>query len=110
MINYTTPTIALTVEGVDITSCDVYVSLEQGSTELTKKGTELTLATETVGHNTNTNISFTLTQKESGSFNYNRPVSLQVNWINSSGVRSATEIKGIPVMKNLLAEVVEYGN
>ena len=110
MINYTTPTITLTVEGVDITSCDVYVSLEQGSTEITKSGTDLTLATEAVGHNTNTTISFALTQEESGSFNVKLPVSLQVNWINSSGVRTATEIVSLPVMKNLLNEVVEYGS
>ena len=109
MIQYTTPTISLTVEGVDLTSQEVYVSLEQGTTELTKSGTALTLDSETIGRTTNTLISFVMSQEESASFRYNLPVNIQVNWINSSGVRSATEIKSIPVMKNLLDEVISYG-
>ncbi len=110
MINYTTPTVALTIEGVDISSHDIYVSLEQGCNELTKTGTDLNVTTETIGQVTNTNITFTLTQLESASFDFNRNVLVQVNWITSAGVRSATEIKNIPVMRNLLDEVIEYGN
>lgn len=110
MINYTTPTISLTVEGVDITTNDVYVTLEQGNKELTKSGSDLTIAAETVGQTTNTNISFVLTQEESASFRFNSSVNVQVNWISSSGVRAATEIKNINVMRNLLDEVIEYGN
>lgn len=110
MINYTTPTIQLTVEGVDITSDDIYVTLEQGSTELTKKGNDLTTQTVTHGQVTDTEITFMLTQTESASFDFSRSVSLQVNWITSGGVRSATDIKTIPVMRNLLDEVLEYGN
>ena len=110
MINYTTPTISLVVEGVDISGNDVYVSLEQGKLELTKSGASLNITTETVQQVTNTNITLTLTQEESASFDYNKNVSVQVNWITSGGVRSATEIKTISVMKNLLDEVIEYGN
>lgn len=110
MINYTTPTISLTVEGYDITAHDVYVSLEQGATELVKTGAALTMTAVTVQQQTDTNITFMLTQEESAAFNYNRAVSVQVNWITSGGVRSATEIKVIPVMRNLLDEVIQYGN
>ena len=110
MINYTTPTISLVVEGADLSGNDVYVSLEQGTHELTKSGTSLNITTETVQHVTNTNITLTLTQEESASFDYNKNVSVQVNWITSGGVRSATEIKTIGVMRNLLDEVIEYGN
>ncbi len=110
MINYTTPTISLTVEGVDISSNDVYVSLVQGINELTKTGSDLNISVSTVGQITNTDITLVLTQEESASFDYNRNVSVQVNWINSSGVRAATEIKAIDVMRNLLDEVIEYGN
>lgn len=110
MINYTTPTINLIVEGVDISTQDVYVTLEQGAHELTKKGAELTITTETGEGGTNTNISFVLSQTESASFKFNASVSVQVNWISVSGVRAATEIKAIPVMRNLLGEVIEYGN
>ena len=110
MINYTTPTISLVVEGVDISAHDIYVSLEQGGKELTKTGTDLTVTTTTVQQVTNTNISFTLTQLESASFDFNRNVNVQVNWITASNVRGATEIKNISVMRNLLDEVIEYGN
>jgi hypothetical protein len=105
MINYTTPVIKLMVEGIDLTGYDVYVTLEQGQKELTKSGTDLIIQAVTVGQNTDTEIDFSLTQEESGSFDFNRTVSIQVNWI-SSGVRSATDIKTIPVMRNLLDEVI----
>ena len=110
MINYTTPTISLIVEGVDISSHEVYVTLEQGKTELTKKGDDLIINTEQIQQVTNTNITFVLTQQESAAFDYNRNVSVQVNWITSAGARSATEIKQIDVMRNLLDKVIDYGN
>lgn len=106
MINYTTPTISLTVEGVDLTGQEIYVSMEQGSVELTKTDADLTVSYA----DDNTEISFTLSQTESAMFRINRSVEIQVNWISESGVRAATQIATIPVMRNLLAEVVEYGN
>ena len=110
MINYTTPTITLIVEGLDISTHNVYVTLEQGRTELTKKGNDLIINTEQVGQVTNTNITFTLTQQESATFDYNRNVAVQVNWITSAGMRAATEIKQIDVMRNLLDKVIDYGD
>lgn len=106
MINYTTPTITLTIEGVDLTSKDVYVTFEQGAHQLTKKGNQLYVSTE----GTDTIITMTLTQEESATFDYSKNVAIQVNWISPDGVRSATEIKKIDVMRNLLDEVIEYGN
>lgn len=106
MINYTTPTISLIVEDVDITAHDIYVTLEQGTTELIKTGSDLTVSTD----DGDTSIIFTLTQEESASFDYNNRAAVQVNWITSQGVRSATEIKSIGVMRNLLDKVVNYGD
>jgi len=110
MINYTTPTITLTVEGVDLSSTDVYVTLEQGSHELNKSGAALTVTTETHDQITDTNITFTLSQLESASFRFNMAVSVQVNWIDAAGTRLATEIKTVPVMRNLLDRVINYGD
>ena len=110
MINFTTPTIHLIVEGVDITGKEVYVTLEQGCRELTKSGSDLIVEAETDQEQTDTNITFVLTQEESARFDHNNNVSIQVNWIASNGVRAATEIKGIKVMKNLLGEVISYGD
>lgn len=108
MINYTTPTLSLTVEGVDLTPHNVYVSLEQGTHELHKSGNDLVVTTDTHGQTTDTIITLTLTQEESASFNVNKSVNVQVNFITADGVRDATEIKTISVMRNLLDEVIGY--
>ena len=111
MIKYTTPTISLTVESIDLSSgYDVYVSLEQGKLELTKTGTALIITTDTHDQVTDTIITFTLSQAESASFNFGKSVEVQVNWIDSAGVRDATEIKKVDVMRNLLDKVIQYGN
>lgn len=109
MINFTTPTITLVVEGVDLTGKNIYATLEQGCRELTKKGSEMAVTTEQVGERTDTVMTMMLTQEESASFDFNRNASVQVNWITAGGVRGATEIKKIDVMRNLLDEVIEYG-
>lgn len=110
MINYTTPTITLTVEGVDLTGQDVYVSLEQKPAELTKTGSDLTITTETHEQVTDTVIELTLTQEESAMFKPNNQVWLQVNWISQTGRRAATEIKSFPALVNLLDEVLPNAN
>ena len=110
MIRYTTPTISLTVEGVDISSADIYATLEQGNIELTKSGTDLVVTTDTHDSITDTIITMTLTQTESALFAFNKSVSVQVNWIFANGSRDATEIKIVPVMRNLLDEVIAYGS
>ena len=110
MINYTTPTITLTVEGVDISANDIYVSLEQGPLELTKTGNDIIVTTDTHDQVTDTIIKLTLTQEESAAFNFGKSVSVQVNYISSDGVRDATEIKTVSVMRNLLDEVISYGS
>lgn len=110
MIRYTTPTISLVVEGVDISEKDIRVTLEQSNVELTKKGADLTVSTTTHEQVTDTNIQFALTQEESALFRVNAGCAVQVNWISSNGVRAATEIKSVPVMRNLLDEVIAYGD
>lgn len=113
MIRYTTPILPLEVEGIDLTNNeDVYVTLvqklEQKSVELTKSGSDLT-----VQYNAETDIStitFSLTQEETAAFDVNKRVDTQVNFINNAGVRDATDIATIPVMRNLLDNVINYGD
>ena len=95
---------------MDITDKEIYVTLEQGNIELSKTGSDLTATAVTVGQTTDTDITFVLSQEETGQFNLCKNVAIQVNWIGSNGVRAATEIKAIGVMANLLDEVIEYGN
>ena len=111
MINYTTPAIPLIVENKDLSSgYDVWVSLEQNKKKLEKKNSDLIITAETHGQQTDTNIILTLTQEESGSFDFGKSCSVMVNWIDASGVRGATEMKTIPVMRNLLDRVIQYGD
>ena len=111
MINYTTPTISLIVENIDISNMDVYVTLQQGCYEMTKRGADLVVtAVQNADNTVDTSIVFTLSQMESASFLFNHAASIQVNWISQQGVRGATEIKGIPVLRNLLDEVISYAN
>lgn len=84
--------------------------MEQGHIELTKSGADLHITTDTHDQITDTDIRFVLTQTESAMFNYNKKALVQVNFINSTGVRDATEIKSVNVMRNLLDEVISYGN
>ena len=109
MIRYTTPILPLEVEGIDLTQNeDVYVTLEQSCKELTKKGSDLTMSYD--AQTDITSITFMLTQEETAAFALNRPVDVQVNFINASGVRDATNIATIPVMRNLLDKVIAYGD
>ena len=110
MIKYTTPTISLIVEGVDITAHDIYVTLEQGLTELVKTGADIIATAITEDQMTSTRITLTLTQTESALFDHNKSAAIQVNWITSTGVRCATEIKSIGVLRNLLDKVIGYGD
>lgn len=109
MIRYTTPILPLEVEGVDLSENeDVYVTLKQNDVELTKKGSDLTILYD--AESDLSTITFTLTQEETAAFNINRAVDTQVNFINSAGVRDATDIATIPVMRNLLDKVINYGD
>lgn len=109
MIRYTTPILPLEVEGIDLTANgDVYVTLEQGSLELTKKGADLTVSYD--AESDLSTITFTLSQEETAAFNINRSVDVQVNFINSAGVRDATNIATVPVLRNLLDKVISYGD
>lgn len=109
MIKYTTPVLGLTVENRDLTGNDIYVSLKQEETEATFSGSRLQVGTVTEDNRTDTTINILLTQEESAAYDFDKDVEVQVNWISAQGIRDATNIKYIPVMRNLLDTVIEYG-
>ena len=99
---FTTPPIGLLVKGVDITDAEtVYVTIEQGSNEINVPKTSLTMTSA----DSDTQITFSLTQQEAGSLNATAPSFVQVNWIKG-GVRYATAIKKVKVFENLYDEVI----
>lgn len=98
MIRYTTPSYELTIEGVDLTGFDVYVTFSQNGQTLTIEDPPITVEDET------TTITCELTQEQSASFKQGR-MEVQVNWVDAVGKRSATVIKQVPVLAQLLQEV-----
>ena len=98
---YTSPPNILLVKGVNIVTADIYVSIKQGSREITLHGDSL----EVSAAGEDTQIIFYLTQEQTALFNLRGYAKIQVNWI-LSGHRYATEIKNVTVYDNLLAEVI----
>lgn len=99
MIQYTTPTLHLVVEGADITQHTVYVTIRQGVREVTLTDVELTLEGE------DTHIRASLTQQQTGGLRKG-DAEVQVNWVDQSQHRAATTVGKIAVTENLLARVV----
>lgn len=108
-IRYTTPTLTLIARGVDLTGMDaVTVSLRQriGKAESTH---EVDVTDPTMTYDgTDTTISITLTQEQSGGFVDGKPVEAQVNWLDGTD-RDATTIGTVMWHRNLLNEVMEAG-
>ena len=98
---FTTPPISLLVKGVDITAADVYVTIKQGVTEINFSDAELTLTL----NDTDTIVTFSLTQEQAGSMDIRAYAGVQVNWI-AGGIRYATEIATVKIYDNLYDEVI----
>ena len=106
MIQWTTPTIVLTVsgvEGLDLSAAEeVVVTLTQGNYRLQKTGNDLTLDGATA--------TFTLTEDESRKLMENASVQVQVNWTYRNADqtlrRAATNITRIDVGKQLYKEAM----
>ncbi len=102
MRRYTTPTISLTVEGVDLTGMDTYVTISQGGTELTVTNAAASF------DGADTTIALALTQEQTERFRVGE-AKVQVNWVGGDGMRNATTIGRLQVDDNLLRRVVRHG-
>lgn len=97
---FTTPTIIMTFEDddLDLTAAEnVYVTFSSGIVTLTKTGDDLQIAEKQIG--------VSLTQAETGRFG--SVVEVQANWTATGGMRYQSDIKQLPVDRNLLERVVE---
>ena len=94
MIRWTTPSIPLTVEGVDLTGAEVWVTVEQGSTVLTVEDPAVSYAD---GVST---VTPELTQEQTALFSAG-DAKIQLNW-KIAGTRDATAVKAIRVLPYLL--------
>ena len=100
MRQFTTETDEIIVEGVDLTTADVYVTYGQGSRVVTIENPEVAYS------GSDSTITVSLTQDETGLFGTGA-VRRQVNWVTDEG-RWATDIVTIKVAQNLLKEAKEY--
>lgn len=97
---FTTPTIILTFQDADLdltAAKNVYVTFASGIGTLTKTGDDLQISEKQIG--------VFLTQVESGRFG--TTVEVQANWTGNGGVRYQSDIKVLPVDRNLLERVVD---
>lgn len=99
-IRYTTPTEHLVIKGVDLSACEVMVSMSQGVRQLDLVADDVTY------DGSDTHIYLHLSQAQSATF-FKGNVRVQVNWISPDGKRDATLEGDIPWHGNLLDKVVE---
>lgn len=99
MIRYTTPTYSLRVVGCDLTDMTVYVTFEQRGVSLTIDNPTIELVEG------DTLVTCSMTQEQSAEFS-SGVMEVQINWIDALGNRCATVAKQIPVVAQLLREVI----
>ena len=99
MIPYTTPTLELVIDGVDLTEATAIVTLVQGAAELTITDPPATYDGKA------TTLAVTLTQQQSALFSRGS-ADVQVNWVDDGGRRMATDVRSINVGTQLHDEVV----
>lgn len=98
---YTTPTYHLTVENIDISFAEVYVTFKQKSITKTFSGDSIEMSYD----GTNTGIDIYFSQEDTSAFTANKTAEVQVNWI-INGRRNATAISVVDITRNLLEEVI----
>lgn len=99
----TTPTLPIRVIGADFAGCTLYVTLEQGSLQITKTNDDLSITPTEEG----AMVGVFLSQEETLSFKKGT-ASIQMRWINSSGIADGSAIARIEIKDVLLEGVIEY--
>lgn len=109
----TTPVIALNVPQ-DFDGCNVYVTVDQDGTQVTKasrtsQDISITKHYKEDGTFDHSTVAIYLTQSETLGFNIGK-ARVQIRWVDFYGSAQATEIGTFKIEESLLAEVIEYGN
>lgn len=102
MIERTTPTLAIEIEGMDLTGCDVHVTFKKPGMSVTVVNPELVRVTDTC------HVALVpLTQEQTA--NLTGQVQVQANIIDASGFRAATNKKWHTISANLIREELTHG-
>ena len=99
MITWTTPTLMITIKGVQLENVSFAVTITQGGTSYTFDERDVQI----VGCNTILEVD--LTQLETSEFTPGM-AKLQVNWTDGFGHRNATKVKNVSFGDNLLKQVM----
>ena len=99
---YTTPQETIRVSGVDLTGANIYVTYSDRA-----RAKSITITNVTVTKDGDDSVlTLSLTEEQTGMFEANEKVSVQVNW-KATGKRYATEIANVQWNENLIKEVLE---
>lgn len=109
----TTPIITLNVPQ-DFTSCNVFVTVDQDGTQVTKSSRqsddiEITKHYDEDGNFDYSSVALYLTQAETLGFEVG-VARTQIRWVNILGEAEATEIGTFNIDESLYQEAIEYGN
>lgn len=109
----TTPIETLTV-AQEFDNCNVYVTIDQDGTQITKASRtsgdiEITKNYDDEGNFETSSIALYLTQAETLGLEVGT-ARVQVRWIDFAGNAYASEIGTVSIDESLLQEVIEYGN
>lgn len=109
----TTPIETLTV-AQELDNCNVYVTIDQDGTQITKVSRtsddiEITKNYDDEGNFETSSIALYLTQAETLRLEVGT-ARVQVRWIDFVGNAYASEIGTVSIDESLLQEVIEYGN
>lgn len=105
MRRYTTPTITLTLTGADLTNCRIWVTLAQ----MHRKAEFTRDDFDSIEQQPDDSwvITITLTQEQSASYANDLPVDVQVNILDVTGHRYASNIGQVRFGRNLKEVVVD---
>ena len=105
MIQWTTPTLRLTVRGADLTGTDVHATIKQGGRDpIEGDVTSVTYDSESNA----TVVLADFTQVQTGKIRHG-DATVQLNFVTPDGRRLATAEKRIEVGDNHIKEVLAYG-
>lgn len=109
----TTPIETLEV-AQDFTNCNVYVTIDQDGTQITKASrtsddVEITKHYDEEGNFDYSSVAVYLTQAETLALEIGK-ARVQIGWVDFIGRAWKTEIGTISIEESLLQEVMEYGN
>lgn len=109
----TTPIIALNV-AQDFDNCNVYVTIDQSGTQVTKASRESSDIEITKHYDEDGNFDYSrvavyLQQKDTLGFDVGK-VRVQIRWVDFLGNAFATDIQSFKIDESLLEAEIAYGN